>query len=279
MKMREQLSCSMGRIFLEKLPNTRDLGGIRTTEGKMILPKKLIRSGTLYEATKRDIEILADGFGLGTVIDFRTEAERRQKPDPVIPGVVNIFNPILDEETVGITFEEEEGRHEFQGIINHAASLSGKPHQYINKLYENLVLSQYAASQYGRFFDHLLEADERAVLWHCSAGKDRVGIGTALLLSALSVERRIVVDNFTETNTYVMEGAQKIASYVEQETKDQELAHCVRVLLTVSEDYILHAFSAIEKTFGTVEEYLEKRIGLTREKREKLKQKYLTAQI
>ena len=44
-----------GRIPLEGLPNTRDLGGIHTMDGKQIVPARLIRSGALYEATPADI--------------------------------------------------------------------------------------------------------------------------------------------------------------------------------------------------------------------------------
>jgi len=281
MKMKEEMNNSTSRIQLDGLPNTRDLGGLRTTDQRMILPNRLIRSGTLFEATQSDIEILAGRCGLGTVIDFRTETERRQKPDPEIPGIFNIFNPILDEKTVGITFEEEENKNKkpreaFAGIMDHAISLGGKPEHYINKLYEDLVLSDGAARQYGRFFDLLLEADDRAVLWHCSAGKDRVGIGTALLLSALSVDRSTIVNDFVITNRYVMDGAEKISAFVEEKTGDKTLADCVRVLLTVSEDYILHAFSAIERCSGTIDTYLTERIGLSMEKKQQLKRKFLS---
>ena len=82
-----------GRIPLEGLPNTRDLGGIRTMEGKKILPARLIRSGALYEATPADLERLVGEWRLGTVVDFRTAVERSQKPDPDMDGVTNIFNP------------------------------------------------------------------------------------------------------------------------------------------------------------------------------------------
>ncbi|WP_394525871.1 tyrosine-protein phosphatase [Lacrimispora sp. JR3] len=279
--MKETMS-SIGRIPLEKLPNTRDLGGLKTTDGRSILPNRLIRSGALFGATDNDIKILTEQYGLGTVIDFRTDTERRQKPDPEIPGVINIFNPILDEKTVGITFEEEERREReepkeiFAGIMDHAVTLGGKPEQYIKKLYEDLALSDFAARQYGRFFDLLLEADERAVLWHCSAGKDRVGIGTALLLSALSVDRDTVINDFVVTNTYVTDGAEKISLLVKEKTGDHTLAECVRVLLTVSEDYILHAFSAMEKCSGTIDAYLTERIGLSTDKKHRLRRKFLT---
>jgi protein-tyrosine phosphatase len=165
----------------------------------------------------------------------------------------------------------------FAGLIDHAASLGGKPERYISKLYEDLVLSDSAAKQYGRFFDLLLEADGRAVLWHCSAGKDRVGIGTALLLSALWVDRETIVNDFVQTNTYVMDGAEKVASMVRDKTGDHLLADCVRVLLTVSEDYINQAFHAIESSYDTIDTYLTKRIGLSLEKKNLLRQKFLTA--
>lgn len=279
--MNEKNTGTMGRIKLEKLHNTRDLGGLETQDGKMILPKRLIRSGTLYEATGDDIRILSDGCGLGTVIDFRTATERKQKPDPHMPGVRNIFNPILDEKTVGITFEDEEQEAEegepdaIKSILLHASSLGGKPETYVDRLYEDLVLNDHAAYSYSRFFDLLLEADDRAVLWHCTAGKDRVGVGTALLLTALGVQRDTIIKDFVKTNDYVMEQVNLTCSMIEKETGDRGLADCVRVLFTVSESYILRAFSAIEQSFGTIDHYLTDRLSVTQEKRDALRAKFL----
>ncbi|MEY8356347.1 tyrosine-protein phosphatase [Lachnospiraceae bacterium 54-53] len=282
MNFMKENSC-IGRIELEGLHNTRDLGGFTTMDGRRILPKRLIRSGTLYEATPKDIRILVEHCRLGTVIDFRTATERRQKPDPEIPGTKNIFNPILDEKTVGITFEDEEeqaeeGRQEdaVQGILLHASSLGGKPENYVDKLYEDLVLNDHAAESYGRFFDLLLDADERAVLWHCSAGKDRVGIGSALLLAALGVDHDTILRDFVKTNEYVRAQADKLAMLIKKETGDAGLAECVRVLLTVSESCLIRAFQAIERSFGTVEAYLSDQIRLSEDKKQLLRQKFLT---
>lgn len=266
------------RIPLRGLANTRDLGGIRTVDGRRILPRRLIRSGALFDACPEDLALLVGEYRLGTVVDFRTSVERRQKPDPWMEGVVNIFNPVLREETVGITFEEEEDgekKDAIEGMFEHASSLGGNPRVYIDQLYEDLVKDDHAAAHYGRFFDILLDADERAVLWHCTAGKDRVGVGTALLLTALGVDRETIIRDFVKTNDYVMENAVKLSELVREKTKNDQLAECVKVLLTVSEEYIRHAFAAMEEVSGSAEAYLRERIGLSDEKRERLKEKFL----
>ncbi len=41
------------------------------------------------------------------------------------------------------------------------------------------------------------------MLWHCSAGKDRVGVGTALLLCALGVPKKTIYEDFMKTNMYL----------------------------------------------------------------------------
>lgn len=272
------------QIKLEKLANTRDLGGIKTMDGLYIRPCRLIRSGTLGEASPEDIRKLAGEYRLGTIVDFRTMAERKQKPDPEIDGVENIFNPILDEATVGITFEKEEnpeagGQPEedpLASLVEHASSLDANSEGYIDKLYRDLATDGHAVSHYSQFFDILLNADERAVLWHCSAGKDRVGVGTAMLLLALGVDRETVLADFIETNEFVAEGAEAAAAAVLEKTGDPKLADCIKTLLTVSDHYLLNTFSAMEAAGGTVDKYLETYIGLTSEKKARLREKFLT---
>lgn len=70
------------RIPLESLPNTRDLGGIRTADGRSIRLRRLLRSGALAGISDADREKLLKEYNLKTVIDFRTDTEREEKPDP-----------------------------------------------------------------------------------------------------------------------------------------------------------------------------------------------------
>ena len=58
----------------------------------------------------------------------------------------------------------------------------------IRDRYRSLVTHDYSIAHYRQFFAHLLAQTDGALLYHCSAGKDRVGVGTMLLLTALGVD-------------------------------------------------------------------------------------------
>ena len=73
-------------IILSGAPNARDLGGIETADGRVLRPGRLIRSGMLSRLDDNDISYLKNA-GLRTVVDFRTTAERLQKPDRLPGGV------------------------------------------------------------------------------------------------------------------------------------------------------------------------------------------------
>ena len=55
--------------------NKRDLGGLKTTDGKTIRPGMIIRSAQLAQAEEGDLA------GIATIIDLRTLAEQSEMPD------------------------------------------------------------------------------------------------------------------------------------------------------------------------------------------------------
>ena len=98
-------------IILSGAPNARDLGGIETIDGRVLRPGRLIRSGMLSRLDDNDISYLKNA-GLRTVVDFRTTAERLQKPDRLPEGVEYIICPMLEDKTEGITRDKPETEDE-----------------------------------------------------------------------------------------------------------------------------------------------------------------------
>ena len=65
---------------------------------------------------------------------------------------------------------------------------------------EHLALVMHFREDWRRFFKLLSERDVYPLLFHCSAGRDRTGVGAAMLLSLLGVHRELIVADFLESN-------------------------------------------------------------------------------
>lgn len=256
------------RIPLESLPNTRDLGGIRTADGRIIRPHRLVRSGALAGISDADREILLNEYNLKTVIDFRTDTEREEKPDPEMEGVRLIIDSIAEEETMGIT----RGRQGLLELLN----LKQDADALMLKIYPELVGSELSQKHYARFFEYLLAQEEGAVLWHCSAGKDRAGLGSALVLAALGVPESVIRADYLLTNDYLQAAnRQLVAQLSKVPGADEEKLAKIKTIFDAKEAYLDSALDYIKNKYGTMREYLEKALGMDEAKLRKLQQMYL----
>lgn len=262
-----------GRIQLQSLPNTRDLGALVTEDGRHILPRRLLRSGSLYHISLTDQDVLTEEYHLTEVIDLRTKKEVLEKPDTLMEGVCYHEIPIVDEETLGIS---QEGLSRPENIIKLMKNMNIVPEEFIENQYGNFVRDQYSVKQYARFMDLILHHEGGAVLWHCSAGKDRVGVGTALLLSALGVPREVIREDFLKTNLYLEEEMQHMVRYLETKTiVDSRVMDKVRILYKVKGEYLDMVFDTIEKDYGSMEYFMKKALYLNPKAIDTLKNKYL----
>ena len=82
------------------IQNKRDLGGLKTKDGKVIRSGMLVRSAKLAEAEEKDLK------GIATIIDLRTEAEREESPD-LTCGREYLSVPVFNKMNEGISHEEE----------------------------------------------------------------------------------------------------------------------------------------------------------------------------
>lgn len=256
--------------------NTRDLGGIRTADGSMIKSRCLLRSGMLGRCTNGDIRTLTVKYNLRTVIDLRTEAEKQEMPDPDIEGVRFIHNPVLSNAMLGITREGQSKAGSMTEMIMDFMKTAGEnPEEKLGLIYPLMVSDEFCLKQIRNFFNILLEQVEGAVLWHCTAGKDRVGTTTALLLTALGAEREAIISDYLMTNTCLQPETEAMVTAVSRKIQDEKVLQAVRILNSASRSYIEAVFSEMEKQCASAERFLEEKLGLTEEKVKLLRRKYL----
>ena len=263
------------RIPLKGIHNTRDLGGYTAMDGSRIKPCRLIRSGELFDLTKEDKEVLTRDYGLAAVVDFRTEAERYERPDPELDGVTYIVNPILHEKVLGITREKETDEDVVGRVLRQLGGNEDAGVEYMKNIYSNLLTDSYCKKQYASFFNILLNQEKGAVLWHCTAGKDRAGTGAALLLCALEIPRKQIVADYMKVNEFAAESIDKMMAMVLERTGDTRLGEHIRTLFTVQESYIDTLFKIMEEAYGSARNYLKEEMGLNGDGMMTLKNKYL----
>ena len=259
------------RIKLKKLTNTRDLGGFPAADGKRIRPRRLIRSGELKKATDRDIETLTGRFGVHTVVDLRTDAEREQSPDPAIAGVTSVVLPVLDSSFFGIARDEDS----VEAWLRLFRDESKDPKEIFCEMYRKLMFSDYVKPYYRTFFDTLLANRHGAVLWHCTAGKDRAGVATILIGMALGVKREDLIEDYLMTDVFSKKELRKIRLLIPLKVKDKRIRECVYILLGVDRRYVKELFDLMDERYGGEEGYLKQFIGLTQQEILQLRELYL----
>lgn len=262
------------RIPLEGAKNTRDFGGFPTKDGRYIKPHRLIRSCELCVTTENDRKELVEAYDLKKVLDFRTAKEREEHPDPEMPGVINLHMPVLDEKALGVTREGQDG--DFLEQLAASVMAPGfDSTRYMSEIYEKIILGDNAAGQYGRMFDELLSQKEGATLWHCTAGKDRAGIASILVLSALGVPENVIEADYFKVNDFLREENERLCRSVEDKMNNHRIHDGLMQMFIVHKAYLDKMLDTIRTHYGTMGAYLEKALGLSPDKREALKALYL----
>lgn len=265
-----------GKI-LEGAPNARDLGGMRVADGGTIRRDRLIRSGPINAITEMDAEYLRK-IGLNMVIDFRAEQEKGGREDVRLEGVSYIDCPIIDTRAIGITHElprDADGLAQYYVDAAEEINRRGGGAESMRRMYASFTENEFALEHYRTFLDIVLSSGAGAVLFHCTMGKDRVGAGTALILTALGVPRDDIMEDYLYTKERLDSLSRELITRCRKFTFDESVLKTIYDMDTVDASYLGAVFTAMERISGSAERFMAERLGFTEEKRERLRSLYL----
>lgn len=258
-------------LTYEQLPNIRDLGGMPAQGGRSIRSGRLIRSGHLESISDKDLKKLT---GLLSVIaDFRTTREKTRQPDRDIPDTDYYHIPLVDSLTPGITRETEAD----VSIITRLLFKPAEARTYMCRLYSSMATGKTQLAGYSKFLRLLREPHDKAVLWHCTVGKDRAGIGAVLVEEALGVPRDEIFADYLYTRECLRDEIQNLCINIKKKAStDSPLAdEALSYLFGVDEEFLLSFYNTVEKEYGDMPAFFEKGLGITAEDRAAMQEMYL----
>ncbi len=244
-------------IKVKGIHNLRDVGGLFTKKGYQMKWGMLFRADKLSDIEEGDEERLLP-LHISTIVDFRSQWEAEEEPDkwPNYEEIRYVHLPIG-----GSTLKRDE-------LMEKIKEPEFDAEQFMIDANRSFIES--SSNQYRQFFELLLDESTYPILFHCSAGKDRTGLATALILSALGIEKQIIMDEYLMSNYYLHESKEK---RLEQAAMFLGVNHThLRPLMEVKVEYLEAAFQAIEEIYGSVDQYLSEALNIGPEEKERLRE-------
>ena len=222
------------RLPLEGAKNFRDLGGYRTAEGRYVRWGRVFRSNALEKLTAKDYALLSQ-LRIRVVCDFRSDRERETAQTAWQGGAVPKFLLLP-------TLPRVE-----------SLPASGTALERFAAIYRSFALD--GTEGFSRAFE-AIGTEDAPVLVHCTAGKDRTGLFSAMLLLALGVPRGTVMQDYTASTTYLHDDPEFVSRQAAATASE-------RVQFETDPALLNAALGAIDERYGTFDRYRRERLGVS----------------
>lgn len=213
------LTATRQLIGLQGTDNTRTFSPYRTKDGKSIRTN-VIRSDNLSRITAADQQTLAK-LKVTSIIDLRTALESSIQPDKSVPGATLHRFDVLGATPPTTLIDLQSAYRAF--VTDPQARLA----------FRNTLLNIKNTTAKGN-----------TALFHCTAGKDRTGWASAVLLTILGVDRSTVNADYLASNVY-------------RHARPNDPLNGVNISMLNA------SFTAVNQTYGSFDNYVHKGLGLT----------------
>jgi protein tyrosine/serine phosphatase len=208
-------------VRLDGTTNTRDLGGLPTTDGGVTVAGRVLRSDNLQTLSDDDVRRLVQEIGLREVIDLRTTAEillEGRGPLRAVPEVTHRHFSLIP----------ERGHHTDVFAVEEDEVVEGLPADWVESLLPRQAAAHdqeeppavraylgYLGDRSGAVVDAvraLATGGPGASVVHCAAGKDRTGVVVALALAVAGVGHDDIVADYAMTADVIEALVAKLAA-------------------------------------------------------------------
>ncbi|VEU23835.1 DEKNAAC104826 [Brettanomyces naardenensis] len=253
---------------VEGIANFRDIGGYISTTGKHVRYNLAYRCANVGSVTQNGLETIKS-LGIKTVFDLRSAFERQDSGILEADGIENIHVPLFGEQSLSPSEE-----------VMFYTNLMTSSFTFVH-VYSDIL--RVAAPQFKQIFTYIRDHPGEPFIYHCTAGKDRTGVVTMLILRLLDVPSPVVAREYEMTeyglaperpklerkflralNERDEESRSKLIKLMSKGRKNWSLLKDgFDNLLSSRYEVMMETIRYVEEEYDAVETYLENQVGLS----------------
>lgn len=246
---------------LASASNYRDVGGYGTADGRHVRWGRIYRSGATPLLSDKDLAYLRS-LGIESMVDLRSVDERELAPSRLQGQSMRYFTQDYSYSALLAAGRGEDGH------VTNAA---------LYRSWLTLLAPQF------RIAFRELRTSSGAVALNCTAGQDRTGVATALILSALGVPRTTILEDYhlstiarrPENEMPQFDPAEYPSNPAAAPSAQTRLAKPRPLYGPTGRAYLEEAFDEIETQWGSVDAYLSQELGVGPDEIAQLRARYL----
>lgn len=240
---------------LRTIYNLRSVGNIKNKDGKILKDSLLFRSGDLHHLKDFDNY---NQLKIAEIIDLRTKNEAAKKPDNLPKNQVYKIYPAFEDQEDQLN---QAKKLVLKGKVNAKDADDRMLKFYKEYLTENPMVIKKIVTE-------ILDSNQ-PILYHCTAGKDRTGMITALIMKVLKFDDESIYQEYLMSNNL----RQKII------TKRLKLANTLHFLYPkmdigvleklswIQRSYLKSALDEVDAEYGSMDDYIHEVLDISEEKR------------
>lgn len=254
------------KLVIADLDNFRDLGGLKTRDGRFVSWGRFYRSDALNDLLTSEFPYI-EYLKINKVFDLRSDLEIAVAKDNLPTNVIYEHFPIFDDKNSGM----------LQGVQEKISDgLLTKSDAEELLMQANETFASHDAKKFNTLLHQIMVLDNAPNIFHCTAGKDRTGYTAAIILAILKVDKQTILDEYEMTNFYTEAQIKKaMTGTLKQKGLDGSITpEAIEVLLSVNKKYLEAAFDIIDKKYGGIDAYIKNQLGFSDAQRQEMIQKY-----
>ena len=250
-------STATPRTFTIVAQNFREIGPVRTRDGRRLKPGILFRSGDLSGATDACVAQMQT-LGIRSVVDLRSVSERRMHPYDWLPAIdTDAWGEPGELSAASITHLMRRANASVEEVV-----------EGVRALYRDLPFSH--AGSYAVLFRRVAEG-RTPVLFGCAAGKDRTGVAAALLLWSIGVDFAEIEEDYLLTNR----AADRLRTLAVSKYGWDSASPKFDIVLSADTRFLDAMVEAVTERCGGIDGYVADILGITPAERREIERQLL----